>query len=55
MGPCVILSPAPRLEPGVGSIGTISLCDVSFYTKFSPPSCLEPGVGSGNKNIIGYG
>ena len=54
MGPCVILSPASRLEPRVKSIETIGLCDISSYIKFSPPSRLEPGVDSININTIGY-
>ena len=55
MGSCVISPPAPYLEPGVRSVGTISLCDISFCIKFSPLSRLEPGVGSININIIDCG
>ena len=53
MGSCVISPPAPRLEPGVGSVGTINLCDMGFCIKFSPPSRLEPGADSIDINIIG--
>ena len=54
MGSCVILSSAPYLEPGVGSMGTINLYNMGFCIKFSPLSRLKPGAGSININIIGY-
>ena len=54
MGPCVISSPAPRLEPGVRSVGIINFCSVGFCIKFSSSSCLEPGADSININTIGY-
>ena len=54
MSPCVISPPVPRLEPGVGSVRTINLCNVSPCIKFSPLSYLEPGAGSININIIDY-
>ena len=55
MGSCVISPPAPCLEPGVRSVGTISLCNIGFCIKFSPPSYLKPGVGSIGINTINYG
>ena len=55
MGSCVILPSVPYLEPGVGSVGTINLCGVSFCIKVSSLSYLEPGVGSIDINIIDCG
>ena len=54
MGSCVILPPASCLEHGVGSVGTVNLCNIGSCIKFSPPSYLKPGAGSININTINY-
>ena len=42
------------LESGVGSVGTINLCDISSCIKFPPSFYLEPGADFININIIDY-
>ena len=53
MGSCVISPPIPRLEPGVGFVGTMGFYNIGFCIKFPSPSYLEPRVDFININIIG--